>query len=464
MTADTERELSELVSAPPSRPGRAAVDFYAVVLLESVLVVLILWYRGGGLAALFVPGAALGSIAQVLGLLAANLLLVQVLLMARIPWLERYLGQDELVRLHRYAGSLAVGLLLAHIATIALSRARPAGRSVLAQFVTLVTSTRPLTMAMIGALVVLVVAAVSVRIARRHLPYHRWHLLHLNAYLGIGFAVPHQLLIGTSFVTAPGARLYWWTLYLVTLCAVLVFRVGAPLLRNRRHRLVVDEVVEEAPGVTSVYIKGRRLDRLGARAGQFFFWRFTGERGGLRANPFSLSAGPRTDCLRITVREAGDGSGRVQTLTPGTRVLVEGPFGAVTGARRTGRPVLLAAAGVGITPMRALLDELDASLPGTTLLYRVRDLETAVFAAELQAFEERGLRLHYLTGRRDEGGWLPPELCGRGEVEALDVLVPGVEDHDVYLCGPLAWMRLVRATLIRAGVPRERIFAEEFGW
>ena len=102
------------------------------------------------------------------------------------------------------------------------------------------------------------VVVTSVRAARRRLRYESWHLLHLYAYLGVGLALPHQIWTGTDFVSSPAARAYWWTLYAAALGAVLVYRLGLPLVRTLRHRLVVSRVVEEAPGVVSVHLHRAR--------------------------------------------------------------------------------------------------------------------------------------------------------------------------------------------------------------
>ena len=67
----------------------------------SLIVVVALWLAGGGLAAVHSTGEALTSLGRVTGLVASDLLLVQVLLMARIPMVERSYGQDELARRHR---------------------------------------------------------------------------------------------------------------------------------------------------------------------------------------------------------------------------------------------------------------------------------------------------------------------------------------------------------------------------
>jgi ferredoxin-NADP reductase len=296
--------------------------------------------------------------------------------------------------------------------------------------------------------------------------YEAWHLIHLYAYLGVGLALPHQLWTGQDFLASPAARVYWWTLYGGTLAAVVVFRLGLPLWRSAYHRLEVAAVVPEGPAVVSVYLRGRRLDRLPVRAGQFFLWRFLDGPGWTRAHPYTLSAVPDTGALRITVKDLGDGSARVAALRPGTKVLIEGPYGAMTGARRRRTKVLMMAAGVGITAMRGLLDDLPYRPGEVTLLYRVGRLDDAVFAAELDELaRRRGARVLYLDGPRpDRESWLPERFAHVSDVAALRWLVPDVAEHEVYLCGPPQWMDLARAAVRGAGVSPDHVHREAFAW
>jgi predicted ferric reductase len=159
-----------------------------------------------------------------------------------------------------------------------------------------------------GTVCLVLVVVTSVKAARRRIRYESWHLLHLYAYLGVGLALPHQLWTGQQFMSSPARTVFWWTAWGVAAAAVLLFRVGLPLRVNLRHRLRVTSVVREAGGVASVYLTGRRLDRLDVEAGQFLSWRFLGRRGWTRANPYSLSAAPDGRSLRITVQAVGDGS------------------------------------------------------------------------------------------------------------------------------------------------------------
>ena len=68
------------------------------------------------------------------------------------------------------------------------------------------------------------------------------------------------------------------------------------------------------------------------------------------SHPYSLSAAPSENYLRITVKDLGDHSRTVQHIKPGTRVFVEGPYGAFTAGRATKKHIVLVAGGVGITP------------------------------------------------------------------------------------------------------------------
>jgi ferredoxin-NADP reductase len=210
-----------------------------------------------------------------------------------------------------------------------------------------------------------------------------------------------------------------------------------------------------------VHLTGQRLHELPVRAGQFFLWRFLDGPGWSRAHPYSLSAAPRVDALRITVKSLGDGSTRVAGLRPGTRVLVEGPYGAVTADRGQGGKSLLITAGVGITALRGLLDELPG---GVTLLHRVRDRREVVFSRELDWYAaNRGLRLFLLEGPRGPG-WLPAHMSAVDDATALRRMVPDLLTHDVFVCGPPAWMDAVRESLRTCGVPPDRIHTERFAW
>ena len=100
-------------SAPPPRaPGAPLVARRQVAPVWLVLLLTALWVEGGGVQELTSVSGALMSTGRLTGLIASALLLLQVLLMARIPWVEQAWGQDELARTHRLVGFTSFTLML----------------------------------------------------------------------------------------------------------------------------------------------------------------------------------------------------------------------------------------------------------------------------------------------------------------------------------------------------------------
>ena len=379
------------------------------------------WIADGGLGASVGATGILDAVGRLSGLWASVLLLAQVVLMARVTLLERAYGQDRLARIHRVVGFTSFNLLVLHVVTITWGYAAGNLLSTPSTFWNLTTTYPAMLLAVAGTAALVMVVVTSVKAARKRLRYESWHLLHLYAYLGAGLALPHQLWTGQQLTTSPGRTVFWWGLWGAAVATVLAYRVGLPVWRNLRHRLRVTSVVAEGDGIYSVYVTGHRLDRLPIEAGQFFHWRFLGRRGWTRANPYSLSAAPDGRSLRITVQVVGDGSHALARVRPGTRVLVEGPYGRLSGRARTRHKVALIGAGVGVTPLRALAEGLDYAPGDAVLLHRSSD--EPLFADELRVLaRERGLRLLHLPGRRRaSGSWIGDGIPGiRGRHDLSD--------------------------------------------
>jgi predicted ferric reductase len=396
----------------------------------------------------------LGSIGRLLGLHLAFVMALQLLLIARLPFLDRRIGMDKLTTWHRWTGFTIFWLALLHPTFVLLGFAQLDKVSVFAEILPL-AGQLPVLLGMIAAILVVVVAAVSVRLARRRLGYEAWHALHLLVYAIVVLGVIHQIYEGTAFKTTVFTQLYWWGLWGFALLALLIGRFLTPLIRNARSQLRVAAVVAESDDTVSVYLTGQRLDRLEARAGQFFLWRFLGHNPWWQVNPFSLSAAPDGRSLRLTAKGIGATSAGLRDLAIGTRVFAEGPYGAFTAARRVRENVLLIAGGIGVTPIRSLLE--DDSLTGDiVVLYRARTEREAVLLGEMQNLTSvRGATLHVLTGRTGPGNepFSPEGLVG---------LVPDITERDVFVCGPSAMTDAVLRSLAELKVPARQRHAETF--
>jgi len=442
---------------PTRRIDRAVLPGLILALIGlGAIGVLALWW--GSTDDLGSAGELLTGIGDVLGLLAAYGFVVLVALMARLPPLERGIGADRLTRWHAMGGRYVITLVTGHVLLTIWGYAVTAHEQVTSETLTLLTAYPDVLMATVSWFLLLGVAAFSMRAARRRLSYETWYYAHLYTYLAIVLAFSHQFADGPAFAASLTARVAWSALYLAVAVLIAWYRVLTPLWNAARYRFTVQSVRAEAPGVVSVFIAGRDFDRLGAEPGQFFRWRFLTRELCWQSHPYSLSAMPQPNLMRITVKARGGHSGSLASLTAGTRIIAEGPYGAFTPAL-TGRRVLLIAGGVGITPIRAMFAGLPKRMQadGITLLYRASHPRDVVFSKELDAIAaDRNATLLYLIGSREQLGFDPLDA------EHLQQAVPGLHRCEAYVCGPGGMTEAAVKSLAAAGVPRRRIHRESF--
>lgn len=443
--------------ATPRRWGLRASDVTFVV-LGNALVIVVMWVRHGQLPNLESPTAVMSALGQITALLGTYAALVQVVLMSRSPWLDQLFGVDRIIGWHRWVGFATIWLIGAHVVFSTAGYAAGDGRSFFAETWAFLTTYPYMLMAYAGFAVFVVIGVVSVRAARRRLTHEAWHFIHLYVYLGIVLSFGHQIAVGTDFERDPVAIGYWVALYAVAALLVLTFRVVIPLNLALKHDLKIHSLFEETPGVLSIYITGDYLEELPAHGGQFFKFRFLARGMWWRVHPFSLSAAPNGAFLRITVKEVGDFTEALHTLHPGTRVMIEGPYGIFTTERRSKPRTLLIAGGIGITPLRALLEDLPARKGGTVLIYRARSWPDVVFKQELdQMASDRGVVVHYVVGRR--GAELPRNPLA---APALRAAVPDIRERDVFICGPPEMIEDVTSSMTTLGVPPSQVHRERF--
>jgi predicted ferric reductase len=441
----------------PRRWPVASVEILILVAVNAVVIVG-MWVRHGGIANIADAATMINAAGQLTALLGTYLALLGLLLVSRSPWLDQLFGTDRLIAWHRWVGFATVWLLVAHTAFTTIGYAGIARTDILGEWWALLGTYPFVLMATVGLVMMVVLAATSVRAARRSLSYETWYGIHLYGYLAVALAFAHELAVGTDFASDTLAQAYWIALYVVVIACLLAFRVGQPLRLFARHRFRVANLVEETPGVISVYITGRNLDTLPVRAGQFFVFRFLSGGGWWRPHPFSLSAMPNTQFLRITVKRDGDDTDAMARLRIGTPVFLEGPYGAFTGAARTQPGVLLIAGGIGITPLRALMEELSGRRNEVVLLYRARSWDQVVFKDEIDSLmRSRHASVHYLVGQRR-----PDRQDDLFSPQSIERMVPDIDRRDVYVCGPESMIRHVQRSVRALGIPRKQIHAERF--
>jgi predicted ferric reductase len=462
----------DAIAAPRARRARLRWEYVFGALFWAIAVGvfvfwIFVWAKGGedGASGFVYQNTAqlFQNIGRITALQAGYLALIEILLLARLPFLERFMGFDRLTNWHRWLGHTVLWLVLAHVVFSVWGYAKADQAFVPGEtfgdkyWAYMTDGIFPgMIIATIGTIMLIAVAVSSYAIARRHLKYEVWYAIHFTAYAGIALAYFHEVPAGNELVHNPRQAEYVWNAtFAATAALVIWFRLLWPIIQNWRYRMKVTEIVEEAPGIWSLRISGRGLSRYGARAGQFFFWRFLTHGFWYTQHPFSLSEAPKGDSFRITVKALGDHTARFGRLKVGTRVLAEGPFGVFTSDTRTRDKVLLIAGGIGVTPVRALLEEFRGDV---ITVYRALTERDLVLRDEIDALvRKNGGKVDYIVGDH-----ATPEGQRLLTPEHLRELVPDIDEREVYACGPPAMLTLIERTLHRLHLHRNHVHVERF--
>lgn len=440
-----------------------SADLLVTACWSSVALAVALFLAGGG-GQISDAASGITTAGIVAGLMGTDLILIMLLLAARVPLIDRVVGQDNALKLHRQLGKPALYLLLGHAVLVVVGYAWADGLGLLAESLSLLAAS-DMVLALVGMVLLLAVVATSLVAVRRRFPYEAWHAIHLLSYLAVFFALPHQLSSGAVLATGTWQRVYWIALYVLAFGAIAWYRFAVPVIRTLRYRIRVRDIERLAPGVFSIHLTGRDLQRLGATGGQYAVWRFWGAGTWWHSHPVSFSAVPGNSSARITVRELGAGTSRLGQLRPGTPVSIEGPYGIFTPLARTSPKLAIVAAGIGVTPVRALLEHSNVEPGEVTVLLRSAEFAHAYLWGEMEDLvAHSGGALYAMFGPRPRGAdtWMSAESVDRGVT--LTSAFPELHDSDLYICGPGAWAGLVVRDARAAGLPEAQIHIERFDW
>ena len=403
------------------------------------------------------PYALITSFSRLCALVGTYFAVLGIFLIARIPLVERGVGHDRLVTWHRKLGPYSLFLVGFHVIFVILGYAGQDQIPLYTELWNVLTKFYWMWAGLAGFLLMILAGVTSYKKARAKMSYETWWIIHIYTYSAVALSFMHQVLNGSMFIGHPLNRLYWTILYIAMGASVLYWRIGSPLVRSLRHNIKVDRVVVEGPDVVSVIMRGRKLHKLAAQGGQFFSWRFLEKGHLLVAHPYSLSAAPTEHFIRITVKGLGDHSRSLALLHVGTRVFVEGPYGAFTAGRASSPHIVLVGGGVGITPIRAIIEEFKNGVQ-MDVIYRASKKEDLVLREELDylaANSDGTIRVHYLVGSRKDHPMDAP---------AITELVPRFADSDIYICGPAPLVESVRKAAKDVGVPKDKFHDEAFGY
>lgn len=444
---------------------KRAQDVIEAIAWSTVVAVAVMFLIDGGLNNITDLASGLGAFSRLSSLVATDLLLIHMLLVARVPWIDKFYGHDRATLAHKKLGKPVLYIIAAHFLASLIQFAMLDGKNVLDELFSMMSIT-DLLLSVLSLALMIAVVVTSLNIARKKLSYEAWFIVHLLSYIAVGIAVPHVFSMGSDVAGKPVQTMFWVALYMFVALNIVWYRVLQPVVASLRAGLRIDHVVRESSDSVSIYVGGYNLSELSAQSGQFYILRILTATQWWRPHPFSISAAPNDSHIRFTVGNRGDDTALLQRMRPGARVILEGPYGIFTEERRTREKVVLFASGIGVPPVRALAESMAARPGDLTVVYRVRDENDAALLNELRHIAQvRQHKLHVIAGpRANAQSWLNADPYGRPDQARLKELVPHIAESDVYVCGPEGWTHAVKKAVSAAGVPEHQIHSEEYAW
>lgn len=428
------------------------ISLYAA-LGANIVATIYFWWASSGDVFAENPMLALGRLS---GLLLALAALLQVLLIGRAPWLGKVFGFDRLVVFHRLNGYLIGITLAAHPAFLSLAYGKMTGNSFWTQIFSFAKNFDDVAAATAAFALFVLIIILSAAPIRRILKYEFWYRIHLLVYAAIALAFPHQAEIGGDLAGGGIFFLYWYALYAFVFGNLLWFRFAKPVYLFFKYRFVVKFTDMETPDSYSIYIGGRDMDKFRFLPGQFFKMRFLAKGFWMEEHPFSASARPNGDYIRVTVKMLGDFTDKVKSIKPGTRVILDGPHGLFTAQSAKKDKILLVAGGSGITPIFPLITEFIGKGKDVALIYGSRSASSVIFKKDIDFLSEKyGFPAHYvITGNSGQGRRIDESLILR--------LAPDAAEREAYVCGPEPMMDSIAKILRSLGVRDADIHREKF--
>jgi predicted ferric reductase len=387
-------------------------------------------------------------IGRLLALVGFILVLFQVVLSSRIKWLERGLGMDKILGIHKTTGVVGFAFMLSHPVLHASS-------DILAQGY--VTLKWPMIFGVITVLLAILTVGSALLYGNLHLKYGTWKQVHWFNFIILPVIFTHSLLLGTDLGNQPPLRFFWYflgALYLVLLGFIIWERV-----QTRRHLLQVTDVVQETPDTWSLHFKAGNADH---KPGQFLLLSLLHNGRRTEPHPFTISSSPTGGDLAVSVKAVGDFTSTVKDTTKADGAYIDMPYGIFSFLNYDAPNLVFIAGGIGITPFISMLRYmLDKRLERNVILIWGNKTEKDIaFRAELEQISAvmPSLRVIHVLSNQPE--W--PGEQGYVDTEMLHKHLDGFENPQVFVCGPPTMMTKVVKALQQVGVPKARIHFERF--
>jgi len=425
--------------------------FYVGVLITLAVIMIGWWSMNGG--NLNTYGDRLIAIGRLFGLLAAWSVIIQIILMSRVPFIERSFDLQDNIQLHKYNGYALLATISGHVIFLVLGYALPTNTGLFDQFILFNTQYEDVLLASLGTVIFFVASFLSINALRKKMRYEIWYLIHITVYAGILMTFLHQINTGGDFIHNFWFTAFWYGLYILAFVVWLRYRMANPLWLAYKHRFQVQSIVQTALNTYSVTLTGYNVRDFDFEPGQYATWRFLSNGLWYEAHPFSISSERGADYLQFTVKASPTLTAKIASVKPGTSVLVDGPRGSFTAERAEHtQKVVLIAGGIGVAPYLSTISALLEKGKDVSLLYSAKANADVAFRTQLVQLQARGLKISLYLNEMNQQ--ITPEVL---QSVAQD-------DTTIYICGPDGMSRAFVSTLRNLGFSQKNIITERFAF
>ncbi len=391
-----------------------------------------------------------------LGFIGIAMMGLQFVLTARFKNIAASIGTDALLNFHRQAGYVAYCFVLGHVVVLIA-----ANTEFLSFFDPRVNAPRAMALVTVILLLTLLVALTIWRKELR-ITYERWRLSHAAfAFLILFIGLAHILMVG-FYISELWQQLIWIFLVGFAMAMLVHIRIIKPYQMSKRPYRVTN-TWKVSNNVWTLEVEPVGHEGIKFEPGQFAWLTIGPTPFSTQQHPFSFSSSTEnTDRYRFSIKELGDFTSTIKTVERGTRVFLEGAYGAFT-LNPSAAGVFFVVGGIGITPvismLRTLRDRGDQR--PLTLIYGNPDPESIAFKEELDQLEkELNLDIVHVLENPPEG-WTGFE--GFITEEILTAHMPeNTGQTDYLVCGPEPMMDMAETALRGWGIPVYKIKSERF--
>lgn len=389
------------------------------------------------------------------GVAAVVLMGLQILFIARLPLIERMMGYDRMVRIHRVVGIIIAGLVIMH----------PLLVFAVEDVATIPVKWEYWPEVLGGGLLVslTIYAAMAYGRSFSRISYHYWKWMHqAGAIVLVMASLVHVCYVTDSYRS--GAPLVFLVCVGIVVAVCWGWILFRPFMDGEKHEVV--SLTRVGPAAREIRLRplGRSIRHA---SGQFAYIKVIDGKIPPEPHPFTIASPPGADTLRFVVRCCGDWTSRVGQLRVGDIVQVSGPYGMFSPEAYTSEAgYVCIAGGVGITPMLSMIEDMDECSPPLHLVWSNRTVEDAFAREELKGHALRLPQLDVAHVFSRDATSVDNEYTGRVNRDLLVRILADVplSDSLFFVCGPLPFMESVQHTLNEMGVPPSQIVTEEFGF